>query len=240
MPANQYQHADGLRAIIYNWISTASPSFAHALHDDKAPKPFNLGPLVPCDDGVGFEINILSDEVYMIFLQGYAISPASVRLGTNVYPFNGPIQLVDEASYEQLVDQPLDRHWSFRLLTPSAHHNSPGKVRIVVPVPCPANYFGSWLARWNLYSPYPIPDDMLMNFVSSRVGIESLNGQTKQVALEKDRFFTGYQGDVSFCAVGHADHDKEFLAALTTLACFSSFCHTGVDTLRGLGMTVRI
>lgn len=240
MPENPFQHTDGLRAVFYRWISTASPAIAEVMHDVSKPMPFNIGPLVKLSDGCGFEINVLNHDIFRLFIQGYAACSPGFVLGGDEYSYDGPVELLREVSYEQLLHIQPSKSWDLRMVTPTAHHTSPGGTRIVVPVPDARNYFGSWLNRWNLYSLHPFDDQKLLEFVAQHVGVQYMSGKTSIVVMEKDRFVVGFTGDVSFCAVGCSDRDTGLLSQLTSLVEYSQYCHTGVDTLRGLGMTIRI
>jgi CRISPR-associated endoribonuclease Cas6 len=241
-PVDPFRHAKGLRALALHWIESVDPARSAAIHADHGLKPYALSPLSPArEDGrhSWFEISVLDDGLAPLFVEGARLAGPVVRLGPSQYALSG-WEASLAAAWESLLAAPGQgvREWDFRLLTPTAHH-APGPYRKSLVLPSPESYYGSWLHRWNRYSPLGI-DTSLLDLVEARVAVSACAGGTQAVRLDSGRVAIGFTGNVRFALLEPETVSLEVRLALTCLARFATFCGTGVDTMRGLGQTVYL
>jgi CRISPR-associated endoribonuclease Cas6 len=226
----------GLAKLVLDWLALAAGSgLATAVHDANQPNPYTISPIYPDADHLWFEVAVLADPFAAAICDGAERYGESVRLGSQRFR-RCALEVRDQISWEQLLRPGgLLRTLSMRLLTPTAHH-APGPHRKAVVLPAPETYFGSWLDRWNLWSPFPFPEAVLET-VRLNVGISACCGQTETVVLDAKRRFIGFVGQVTFRVLKPELVAPEEKAALAALARFSSYCGTGVETTRGMGQT---
>ena len=238
-PNNPFQHASGLRALLYGWLQQSSRNVAQTVHDANQAKPFTISPLGREDNrdsGCFFDVSLLADWLSSPVLDGLSDSSQMIRLGREGYVITG-WNVVRQANWESLLDcgnRPRD--FAFRILTPTAHH-TPGIVRKSIVAPSPELYFGSWLNRWNLCCVQAMPDE-IADVVAGHLALSSFCGKTEAVRLEKDRTFIGFVGSVRFSVLAAQTLSADAIRYLQALARFADFCGTGVDTSRGMGQTV--
>ena len=233
-PAHPYQHATGLRALVLKWIQAADPERSERLHEDGRPKPYSLSPLWNDEGILFFDLCLLTDELVDLVALGMARCGERVRLGPQSYCLGQPA-VCECASYEALAGGETLSQFDFRLLSPTASH-APGPCRKSIVLPSPELYFGSWLYRWNLFSPRPLDEDVL-RVVEEQVAVAGCGGSTQAVRLDRGRFFIGFQGVVRFNVLKVETVPAAHLAALSALARLAPYCGTGVDTMRGMGQT---
>jgi CRISPR-associated endoribonuclease Cas6 len=226
-PANPFQHATGLRALVLRWLQTA----------DQA-KPFRISPLQTEREERSrswFETAVLADEIATPLMQGVKGSREEIRLGPQIFRLLSA-EVVDAVSWQELLTPAPERDtWEFQLLTPTAHHAA-GLFRKSIVLPDPENYFGSWMGRWNLCCEGKL-DAALKERIAERVVVTACEGGTRAVRLDAGRTFIGFQGRVRFALLKPETAPAEAKTALTALARFASYCGTGVDTMRGMGQT---
>ena len=235
-PQNPYQHTAGLRALLLRWIAGNDEDLAESLHASNRPKPYSIGPLVIADDNIlEFDVSVLSDDITWSILRGIERLGPKVRLGRFGYMMTGPVSYVHEQSWDELLQAQVRRSWRFALMSPVAHH-AKGSLRKAVVLPDPVNYFGSWLSRWNLYGPAAISSAVL-DVASDQIVVSHCAGATHRIAIERGRSFIGFVGEVTFDLLKPECVDVDSLLALGRLAALAPFSGTGVETMRGMGLT---
>ncbi len=236
-PSHPFQHAAGIYKLVLDWLALgAGAGLATMIHDANQPNPYTISPIF-CEEGhPWFEVGVLADPFTGRIKNGAELYGTQLRLGPQRLR-RVKIEICDQVSWEQLLApaRGAARMMSVRLVTPTAHH-APGPYRKAVVLPAPETYFGSWLDRWNLCSPWPFPDS-LMETVRLNVGISACHGQTETVLLSPNRRFIGFVGAVSFRLLKPEAIAPEEKAALAALVRFSNYCGTGVETTRGMGQT---
>jgi CRISPR/Cas system endoribonuclease Cas6 (RAMP superfamily) len=114
--------------------------------------------------------------------------------------------------------------------------------RKTLPWPDPDRCFYQWWSKWPLYAEEPVRGDLPL-WVNRHVGVSGHEGRTKRVNLAEEgkfsRVFIGYVGTAEFSLLGGREVPEEVKRDIWTLARFSTYCGTGLDTLRGMGQTQR-
>jgi len=239
-PRSPYQHATGLRAVVLRWIAAADPQRAEEMHDSSLPKPYSLSPLqlpLASAEPLAFEVGVLDDRLVPLMLTGAEHRGPEVALGRDHFKLLS-WQPVAQTAWEELrYGQAGPRELEVRLLTPTAHHTG-ARVRKSVVLPSPELYFGGWLRRWNLYAPPELRlDETLAEWVEEYVAVAECSGHTEAVPLDAGRLFVGFVGQVRFTFLRARDVPEPVRAALATLAHMAEFAGTGVETMRGMGLT---
>jgi CRISPR-associated endoribonuclease Cas6 len=235
-PAHPFQHMAGLRKLVLDWLALAGGAeLATTVHDANQPNPYTISPIF-CEDGhPWFELGVLADPFVLTIQEGAAGYGGDLRLGRQRFRLLG-VEAREQASWEQLLRPGgPSRPMTVRLVTPTAHH-APGPHRKAVVLPAPETYFGSWLDRWNLCSPWSFPDTLLET-VREQVAVGACRGQTEMVQIDAARRFVGFVGEVTFRVLKPELLASEQKAALTALVRFAGYCGTGVETTRGMGQT---
>jgi len=231
-----FQHATGLRAVIFDWIRRADPDLAKEIHDANQSKPFSISPLWSERGFSLFEVAVLSDDLIAPLLEGIERAGDTVRLGRQTYRLRDQ-EAVGAVTWEELLHAaPTAREFGFRLISPTAHH-APGELRKSVVLPSPELYFGSWLGRWNVCCPVKFDMEAIRTLVEQQVAVKMCEGGTRAVTLDQGRPFIGFQGEVRFTLLKPETVAPEARTALAALARFAAYCGTGVDTMRGMGQT---
>jgi len=240
-PPHPFQHATHLRALVLAWLAGADPTLATEIHDANQPKPFTISPLYETNGMSGyhwFEVSLLADDLLDPLILGMSRAKEEVRLGTQWFRLEKP-SAVASARWDELWTPGAGMDdFSIRVLSPTAHHLA-GPYRKSAVLPSPELYFGSWLNRWNLFAPQPFEQE-LMRIVEEQVAVTECTGGTLCVHLDGSRVFVGFEGNVRFGVLKRATLSLEDKAALTALARFSTFCGTGVETMRGMGQTLLV
>lgn len=237
-PRTPYWYSEALSALVYDWIRTVSPDLSGILHEANQIKPFNVGSLQPGqrpNESV-FEVAVLSDWLAPIIQEGCAKSAAAITLAQTPFRLNDTGVVVSSDTYHSLMHMSsCATSWVIDVVTPIAH-NATGAKRKSVPAPSPELYFGSWHNRWAKCSSVPMPDK-IMETVESNVAINAFSGGTVEVPMGKNHSHTGFVGTVQFIILRPHEVDKSHVQALNSLVNFSSYCGTGVLTMRGMGHT---
>jgi len=242
VPRTPHVHAAGVYRLVLDWLEAGQAGVSKPLHDANQVKPISIGPVWSGADGSYFDVGVLVDHLLVPLLAG-AARASVVCLGEQQYRLC-PAQVIEHDSWEGMMSGDPRTEWQFELRSPTAHHPA-GPVRRTVVLPEPALYFGSWLGRWNLCSVNML-DPALLEIVRTGVEVASCDGRTHTIGLprghkigtpHKPAQFTGFVGSVRFRAIPAAKLPADSLRVLTALARFSTFCGTGVDTMRGMGET---
>ena len=235
------QHAVGLRALFYRWISAASPEIGQALHEIPGRKPFSIHSFIDSSDPVRavVEISLLDDRLIATLLEGVALCGNTVKLGSHELFLEHPPLVAESVSWAMLVDpagHPV-RRWSLRFVTPTAFHRAGQRARRPEYRPLPQLAIQGWLDSWNRFAPSPLPGDFA-DAVAPYVSLCIHRGVTEQRNLDRRRCFIGFVGDITY-ACGDQVSDPDVMM-LDCLVRYSRWCGTGVDTVRGMGVTRRL
>lgn len=258
-PESPWTHAKGLRAVVLRWFRTANPEVSRALHDDPRPKPYAIGPLTKSEGvaaAVEFRVSVGPDWLTDLLLEGAGRTDPLLELGSDGYVL-ADVRREPRVYWRELLEAPAEPPWSVRFLTPTAHREADAAgARRLLPVPLPENCFGSWLDRWNRCAagrwrspetfrersgretegPLAMPEGLL-GIVRERGEVRGLRGETRRVWLEPGYEFTGFVGEAVFGLAGPRI-PEEARRRLGALVRFAEWCGTGVETARGMGVSL--
>ncbi len=119
--------------------------------------------------------------------------------------------------------------WQLDFLTPTTFH---GK-NTHLPFPLPDSLVGSWLRRWQYFSPLGLPSDELMDWTRAELAVSSYNLRTLSVR-EGERERVGCLGRITLTATKKSAFH---CACLDLLADYANYCGSGSHTTQGMGQT---
>ncbi len=259
-----------LQQFVLKAISRVDQAFAEQIHEGTTGvRPYTVsalfcpdslrpvsGPIAP-GDAVWFRVSALTDAVCTA-LEGYQHGAGRIELDNADWQIepgeNGLGKWRQEATYLGLVARyqrarPAQNLY-LRFMTPTGFHSKGNTV----PVPLPSLVFESLIARWNAFSPLPMPD-LLYSFVDQHVAIESFRGATHKLILKHGHAEIGFVGDVNYRIARRnrtLDNVDPTLAnvletnapaltgAINTLADFAFYGGVGIKSAVGMGMVRRI
>lgn len=102
-PAHPFEHANGLRALVVQWIAAVSPDHPTiAAHKSPGTKPYTISPLYTEGPAqVGFLLTLLDHgELAEIIPQGMR-----VRLGRCDYTRTDMPEIVEQRTWDELITQ---------------------------------------------------------------------------------------------------------------------------------------
>ncbi|KAF0208375.1 MAG: hypothetical protein FD171_858 [Actinobacteria bacterium] len=238
-PADPANHAKAIRALVLAWIASGSPDVARASHDLGGLKPYSIGPLtrISSTNLWTFDVRFVDDRLEPMVVHGAGAVGTSKRLGADTYQLALEPQEIRRASWEQIIRSARAcALWRIRFETPTAHRTGTSS-RVVRPVPDIQVYGRGWLARWKGFAPVPLPDGV--DLAVEALAITAQMGRTADVALDPGRSVTGFVGTIDL-EMGHPEHQApEVLSAIDALLTLAEFGGTGMETMRGMGVTVR-
>ena len=164
-------------------------------------------------------------------LEGVPLQVQAVYTDGEAHPWAG------RSSYAELLQghtlTPGPRPWGATLEFASATlFRSEGQD---VPLPVPSRVFGSYLARWNTFSPVTLPEEA-RRYAEECVTLGRYRLRSRLVSFERGAkgAHVGFVGRVGFrFRVG----DPYWTRILSLLAAYSFWCGTGYRTTAGLGQT---
>lgn len=228
--------ARGLHGLLYNVLQKYDPDGATWLHGHSAPKPYSLAPYYS-EQGhlMGIRFSTISDAASELIINSWQHAHNQVyplSLGEQTFTIRG-VEYVPGHSFADLAQCSDDREVGLQFLSPTAFRQGPGWL----PLPFPANVFGSPLRVWQCYAPsvLALPDDWL-DWCHQHVFITSHQIETVQVNLQKKGDFLGFVGSVSFAA---QNYSRRYLYAWQALATLAAFCGVGAKTTMGMGAVTR-
>jgi len=245
----QGYHAYGL---CLSLIRRSSRTLADELHNSDSVKPFTISPLqgkleraarsVKVSGGYEYSIRLtfLKEDVFAHFMDG-ALKAAGepVRLEPAIFHIDRVIVQHEESllchhqSYVELLAQsrPSEKV-SMQFLSPTAFRSG-GKRNVVFPEP--SLVFGSYLNRWQCFSPVELAevtarllDQIIVTRYKLKTHILHFNSYQE----------TGFEGECTFELPSSCD--EESLKKINTLADFAFYCGTGAKTTMGMGQTRRL
>jgi CRISPR-associated endoribonuclease Cas6 len=246
-------HTQGYHAyaLFLNLLRLSQPSLAEALHGLDGPKPFTVSPLRGkfgrAENGLRLlpqssyylRLTFLSSEILAHFLDGalkwgnntLELGPALLRIqGIDTLCKGNPAASFQ--SYQDILDgASAERHIELKFLSPTAFRSG-GKRNVVFPEP--ELVFGSYLNRWQAFSPVKLEGS-----ISSWLGRMVVT----RYKLETHILHFGSYQEVGFTGRCTFELDRnipqEVVVALNALADFAFYCGTGAKTTMGMGQTRR-
>jgi CRISPR-associated endoribonuclease Cas6 len=246
IPQTQGYHA---YALFLNLLRASNLALAEELHALDGPKPFTVSPLQGKFRRAGNGIRLLPNSKYFLrltFLRSDVLAhflDGALRWGDNMLELGSASLRMEEIetlpikdptasfqSYQGLLEgASAERQIELEFLSPTAFRSG-GKRNVVFPEP--ELVFGSYLNRWQAFSPVRLDDSIsswLDRMVVARYKLESriLNfGSYQEV---------GFTGRCRF-EVDRNTPEKAVLV-LNALADFAFYCGTGAKTTMGMGQT---
>ncbi|MFN2206512.1 MAG: CRISPR-associated endoribonuclease Cas6 [Candidatus Promineifilaceae bacterium] len=244
------------RAVHGLWFrqwSKTDPAVADALHAVGSDQPYTLSPLMDlprAKKGVtavskGHEawlrLTSLDPELTEHLLEnwlpalpeqatlaGLPWAVSGVSLNAREHPWAG------QDSYELVMDRSLAggeqaAKWPLRLATPTTFRSGQDGH---LPFPLPDTLVGSWLRRWQAYSPLPVQWD-IRPLLREGLLVSRYRLQTVPVRHGK-RLVIGCVGAITLRA---NKLDDETRALVSMLADYAFYCGSGHKTTQGMGQT---
>ncbi|MFQ6059156.1 MAG: CRISPR system precrRNA processing endoribonuclease RAMP protein Cas6 [Anaerolineae bacterium] len=244
-----------LHGLLLDLIRQASPELAQRLHGDTPIKPFTVSMLRGRLLRQGDQRLASPDETYQVrytvLAEDVFAALSHVLLGKYLYhetvSLDGqPFEIVEIAveparsggwarlaSYEQLYEEArAEERIVLRFASPTTFRT--GDVNLLFPLP--VSVFGSYLRKWGAFSPIPLVEGGLLDFVAEQVVAERYELETRVVRYGNFQV----NGFVGVCHYRVLGGDPERVRAVNVLADFALFAGTGQKTTQGLGQTKRI
>lgn len=251
IPANQGR---ALEAEFLKWVGKQDTTRAKNLHDGDSLQPFTVSDLQGCRPNGGFislapkqplwwRITTLDPELSELIEQrllpefpsgmslrkdrcSFSIEKAS--LDPKEHPW------ADRTTYNELISRHL---LNKEMPDPSIHieFNSPTTFHTGeshLPLPVPDKLLGSWVERWNSFSPVGLTQEV-RPFAQDILALSRHELSTQVVHFGK-RTIIGFTG---WCIFRILSKDPYWLRLVHTLANYSFYCGTGVKTSCGMGQT---
>lgn len=243
-----------LHGLFMSLVADASPKLADRLHSPMPIKPFTVSMLrgrllrrsdqrlASPDETYQVRYTVLTDDVFAALshvLLGKYASHETVFLDGQ------PFEIVDIAvepakskgwarlaSYQQLYEEArtVDR-LTIHFASPTTFRT--GDMNLLFPLPM--SVFGSYLRKWEAFSPIPM-EDGLLDFIAEQVVAERYELETRVVHYGNFQI-NGFTG---ICNYRVLEGNEQLVRAVNTLADFALFAGTGQKTTQGLGQTRRI
>ncbi len=243
-----------LHGLFINLLADASPELADRLHSPMPIKPFTVSTLrgrllrqggqrlASPDQTYRVRYTVLAEDVFAALshiLLGKYLYRETVSIDRQPFEI---VEIVVEpvksrgwarlASYEQLyAEARADDRIGLRFASPTTFRT--GDVNLLFPLP--VSVFGSYLRKWEAFSPVPL-EDGLLDFVAEQVVAERYELET-QVVRYGNFQVNGFVGVCHYRVLGGG---PERVRAVNALADFALFAGTGQKTTQGLGQTKRV
>jgi len=235
--------------LLLNVLRMSSQSLAEELHGLDGAKPFTVSPLqgrfgrageglrIFPESEYSLRFTFLKSDVFAHFLDGaMKWGDDTVELGSGsfqveeVNPASKKDSSIGFQSYEGILNSASTwRQIELQFLSPTAFRSG-GKRNVVFPEP--ELVFGSYLNRWQAFSPVTLDDSVASWF--DRIVVARYQLETHILN------FGSYQ-EVGFTGRCRYELDKntpeEVALALNALADFAFYCGTGAKTTMGMGQT---
>ncbi|MDY6912570.1 MAG: CRISPR system precrRNA processing endoribonuclease RAMP protein Cas6 [Chloroflexota bacterium] len=118
----------------------------------------------------------------------------------------------------------------------SSDRQSPGYQSPALPEP--ERCIGGYLRKWNAFSPMPILQESLMDFVRQHMSMQRHDLRSGSVQrLGKHSEYDCFEGNVKWQA---GSGSPALLRQVNALVDFSRYCGTGMKTAQGMGQTRRV
>ena len=244
-----------VRAEFLKWVGEADSKTAGEAHDGDALRPYTISDLtgsfraqrgfhlIEAGQSAWFRLTSLREAETRLLLdavlpkaEGRNISLGRVRFQVQkVAKQEGEHPWARGSSCQALADryfkstgQPADA-LEVEFVSPTTFHSDAH-----VPLPIPEMVFGSWLERWNHFSPASLPRKT-GELEDARLALSRYKLETRAVHYDKATWI-GFAGRCRFRVLS----DDEYWRRLANLlADFAFFCGTGAKTSFGMGQTRR-
>ena len=245
-------HGYQVYGLFLSMLRMSSQSLAGELHELDGAKPFTVSPLQGKFRRAGEGLRVIPEAEYSLrftfmengvfahFLDGaMKWGDDTVELGSGSFHMEEVNTASKEdsstgfQSYQSIIDcASADRKIELEFLSPTAFRSG-GKRNVVFPTP--ELIFGSYLNRWQAFSPAKLDDSISSWFDRIVVARYKLGTQILN--------FGSYQ-EVGFIGRCQYELDKntpeEVVHVLNALADFAFYCGTGAKTTMGMGQTKRL
>jgi CRISPR-associated endoribonuclease Cas6 len=248
MPVAHGHHA---HAFFLNLMKASDPSMAKEFHDSEGAKPFTLSPLRGKFTNTENQLALIPQARYRIgltFLRGDAFAHfldgalkwgnKTVKLGPAKFKIDGVDTINRRAPamsfqrYQGILDSAsASPQIELEFLSPTTFRSG-GKNFIF---PQPELVFGSYLNKWQAFSPMQLDDSLSAWFDKVMVARYRLQTHILDFGSYKE---VGFTGKCRF-ELDKATPD-EIAVALNVLADFALYCGTGAKTTMGMGQTRRL
>lgn len=237
-----------LHAALYRVFEATAPTLAHITHE-AAVNPFTLSPLytvandTPIRPALGQQervwvrLTTLDRQISQAFQTALSIENRPADLSLEYQPFAvTQFSLLSPANTTDLVARSYEQLWAAAEPTTSItlRFYSPTVFRhkgVDLLFPTPALVFGSYLKRWQAFSPCPLPN-ITMQEIVDQVTVQA----TQLVTVRRNLGYVRQPGFTGLAAY-RLSGDVTFQRILATLAAFAHYCGTGARTAFGMGQT---
>jgi len=247
-PTHGY-HAYGL---FLSLVRESSPRLADELHNSDLPRPFTVSTLrgklkragrnwKVVDSGeYSLRFTFLREDLFAHFMDG-ALKAAGkpLRLESATFHISEVALHPRESlfcghqSYEELMAESWSaRKIALQFLSPTTFRSG-GKRNVLFPEA--SLVFGSYLARWQHYSPISVNEATLKALPHILVARYRLTTRILDFNAYQE---TGFEGQCTFELPAALDED--LARSINALADFAFYCGTGAKTTMGMGQTRRI
>jgi CRISPR-associated endoribonuclease Cas6 len=227
--------ARGLHGLLFALLHETNVNEATWLHSHPSPKPFSLAPLYT-EQGelAGMRLTAINDRTADLLLDCWGRvrhSGRTLSLGRQKF---GVGDLINEAgpTFADLAAAPAGAELGLRFLSPTAFKQGPGSL----PLPLPVNVF-SWPHKvWRSFAPsaLALPEDWL-DWCAQDIFVVQHQIQTATVLISQRESFTGFVGEVQFCAKTRHPQADLYLHVWQALARLAPFSGVGHKTTMGMG-----
>ena len=238
-------------ALFLSLMQRSNPEVAEALHNEAAAKSFTISPLQGKFQKAGKEIRVKDSEEYAIRLTFLHEDIFAYFMDATLKAANQPLRLESAIFHIEHVvlhhqDSPLCHHQSYKDLISEAqplrkirlHFLSPttfrsgGKRNVLFPEV--SLVFGSYLSKWQQFSPIKIDEAIAKCWDKLRVAQYKLGTRILHFNSYQE---IGFEGECAFELPAGLSEDT--VKAINTLADFAFYCGTGAKTTMGMGQTRR-
>jgi CRISPR-associated endoribonuclease Cas6 len=248
MPVAHGHHA---HAFFLNLMKASDPSMAKEFHDSEGAKPFTLSPLRGKFTNTKNQLTLTPQARYRIgltFLRGDAFAHfldgalkwgnKTVKLGTAKFKIDGVDTINKRApamsfqSYQDILDSAsANPQIELEFLSPTTFRSGGHNVMF----PEPELVFGSYLNKWQAFSPIKLDDSLPTWFDKVLVARYRLQTHILDFGSYKE---VGFTGKCRF-ELGK-DFPEEMAKMVNAMADFAFYCGTGAKTTMGMGQTRRL
>ncbi len=244
-------HGYQVYGLLLNVLRMSSQSLAEELHGLDGAKPFTVSPLQGRFGRAGEGLRVIPESEYSLrftFLKGDVFAhfldgamkwgDDTVELGSGsfqveeVNPASKKDPSTDFQSYEGILNGASTwRQIELQFLSPTAFRSRGHNVIF----PEPALVFGSYLTKWQAFSPVKIEAEIASWLDKIMVSRYRLQTHILDFGSYQEIGFTGhcrYEID--------KDTTEDVVIALNTLADFAYYAGTGAKTTMGMGQTKRL
>ena len=214
-----------IRALVFNWLTTADAALASQLQRDNCP-PFTVAVQSSGSDGLLLRITLLQRELLAPLLWGLRDDLGSEVLLADIPCRLGKwVDIAHKGSFESLCQVPPTDAIVLEFLSPTSFKQN----QLIQPFPLPELVFGNLLRRWNTFAPVELQFPALE--WQSVVSAYNLKTRTLTLNGMAEIGTTGW--------VRYRFNDTQQTKVATILAHFAEFAGVGRKTGMGMGQ-VRI